>query len=120
MALSPGWDSKIFLDLGIYLKDICKSLDKFLRSLKTSPLTTSDGYVLQQIFFLIKDGPEPLPYVSKLFLIYFLKKTFKWNWIDEAKFIPDAKEKTIEIRNSHNPKDNCIITSIKDEKRAGT
>ena len=116
LALASGWNTEIFLDLHIYLRDICKGLDKSLRLLKTAPHTTSDGYVLQQIFFLIKDDAEPLPYVSELFLRYFLRKTFNWNWIDEAKFIPHIKEKTVEIRNPRNANDNCMITIREDEK----
>jgi len=117
-ALTRGWDTKIFLDLYIYLRDICKALYKSLRSLKTAPLTTYDGYVIQQIFFLIKDDAEPLPEVSKLFLRYFLKKTLKWNWIDDVNIIPDVIEKTVEIRNPHNTEDNCVITIIDDGRRA--
>jgi inhibitor of KinA sporulation pathway (predicted exonuclease) len=56
--------------------------------------------------------------MSILFLKYFLKKTFNWDWIDEANFISDVQERTIEIRNSHNPEVNTTIRIINDGKMA--
>ena len=53
MTLTPGWVIKIFLNLHAYLKNICRSIDEFLKSLNAVASTTSDGYMIQGIFFWI-------------------------------------------------------------------
>jgi hypothetical protein len=118
MALTPGWDFKIIADMHTYLQNICQSLDESLKSLKTGPRTTTDGFVVQEIFFWIKDDAEQLPFISILSLKYFLKKTLRWDWIFDASFILNIQEKTIEIINPQNPKDNSLITFNENEKRA--
>ena len=119
MKLTLDGDIGILPCLLSYLRNICTSIYDSLKKLKASEqTTTTDDYLTQQIFFWNKDTAESLPWISILFLKYFLEKTLKWDWLDAANFIPHIQERTIEIRNPHNLRDNSTIRILKDGKTA--
>ncbi len=118
MKLTSAGDIKILPYLHTYLRNTCRNIHEFLRKLETSKHTTTDEYLSQQIFFWNKDTTEPLPWICILFLKHFLEKTLKWDWLNDANFIPDIRERTIEIRNPYNPKDNSAIRILEDGKIA--
>ncbi len=80
--------------------------------------TSSDGYIINQIFVFPSNSNQPLPSQSCHGLQYFLNKAFKWNWIYQAQIQPKIKENVIEIIDPYNLKNNSRITITRDEKKA--
>jgi hypothetical protein len=117
-ALRVGWDSDIFFNISLYLRDVCKDIVESIRSLRTMNFTTTDGYIIKQVFICSTNTDSSLQTSSTLVLQHFLNKILKWDWVFKSTVIPKIDENVIEISDPYNPKNNSRITLLNDEKKA--
>lgn len=116
--IEANHDTSIFSIVYSYLKNICKAIVDYLKSLRAMS-TSSDGYYNIHLFdWPISPTKLDFPISHYSNLRYFLKNTLKWSWIEEAKIKPNVNENAIEITDASHPENKCYIRIMKDDKKA--
>ena len=116
--IETDWDTFFFSIVSSYLKDISKTIVTSVKSVK-SMSTSDDGYYnIHLLDWPTSSSNLDIPISRYSNLRYFLKKTLKWDWIEEAEINPKVNEMIIEIVDKFNPENKYHIYCYKRRKKA--
>jgi hypothetical protein len=80
--------------------------------------TTPDGYLIEQVFVWPTNSKGPRLDFSSVNLRYFLKRTLKWDWINDARITPRFNDNVVDITCPPNPQKTSTISIRRDTNKA--
>jgi hypothetical protein len=112
-------DEIVFSIIYKYLKDVCNTINNFIKSLNSLIYTAGNNeYILNRLFMWPRDSiplssPESISFYADDLRNY-LKITFNWEWIEKARLIPNYNQNVIDIIKPNEP-DEIIRISINEK-----